>query len=140
MKKHILYLVGILFLATSCVSQRDKGSYLTNPDLRLEIGMQNLDYLGSVTVDVKYRSVLGSTKILQTNGESYNPRFVKETSIASLGSVGLSGQISKALYKIQDTYPQAEYILPIIYNKEVKYMLGGRYVYETMTLKVYKLK
>jgi hypothetical protein len=48
--------------------------------------------------------------------------------------------MDKALYKVHEQYPNADYILPTFHKKEVQYMNGGRIVKETLTVKAYKIK
>lgn len=141
MKRHILYLFlcGIAFFATSCVSQKDITTYSYQPSKVLRIEMSDLTYLGDVNVEVVYKKYGIVTKIYTVNGKAYDPRFFTETKIATSSS-SYSSYLSKALYKVQETYPEAEYIIPISKKEQVEYMNGGRIIKETMTVKAYKLK
>ena len=49
------------------------------------------------------------------------------------------GVIKKALYKITDTYRDADYILPVSDNEVVQHMFMGRIKRRTVTFKVFQL-
>ena len=142
MKKSIIFcLLCILMVGTSCVSQINTSSYLVKPDrVRLEVTMQDLECIGTMDVQIEYKKYGLITKIYTINGEKYNPRQYATTSLScnTLGK-GLV-YMDKALYKVHEQYPNADYILPTFHKKEVQYMNGGRIVKETLTVKAYKIK
>ncbi len=142
MKKSLLFsLLCILLVSTSCVSQKSSDSFLVKPNnIRFEVSMQDLDCLGTITVEMEYKKYGFITKIYTINGEPYNPRQYQTTSIAHKVSLGSLGKINKALYKVHEQYPDADYVLPTYRNKEVQYMNGGKIIKETLTVKVYKIK
>lgn len=145
MKQRILLpiLLLVAVLGTSCVSQHnvERNYSEFRPDIvRLNLTMDDYQYLGDVTIDVEYKTYLGIfRKILTVNGEPYNPRFYTNTRIALGKNVKCLGALHKALYKVTATYPNADYIMPASYSDEVQHMLGGRIHKRSMTLKVYAI-
>jgi len=141
MKKSLLFILPVLLtLTTSCVSQKNNAGFAVNPDeVRLEIGMDDLTYLGTVSVEIEYKQYGAITKIYTVNGTDYDPRHFTETTLSVKLPAG-ANLIRKALYKVQDTYPDAEFAIPVNHRKEVMYMNGGRIIKETMSVKTYKLK
>ena len=127
-------------LGTSCVSQsRIEHNYSElRPDIvRLYMTMDDYQYLGDVTIDVEYKTYLGMfRKILTVNGEPYDPRFYRETNISFTHFVKL-GPLNKALYKVADTYPNADYLMPASSSDNIEHMFGGRIHHRSMTIKVY---
>lgn len=131
-----------LLILPSCVSQqsinKNYGSF--RPDkIRLEMSMADYKYLGDVTVEVEYKTYLGIfQKLLTVNGEAYNPRFVTKTTIRMNQNVRL-GHLKKALSKVTDIYPNADFILPVSEQEIVEHMPMGRIKKRTMTFKVFAI-
>jgi len=144
MRQRIFIPVILLFMAvigTSCVSQKkiDKNFAGFRPNVtRLELTMDDYQYLGDVTIEVEYKTYLGIPKIYTVNGQAYDPRFYRQTDIA-FGRFIKLGPLSKALYKVTDTYPDADYLVPASFTDNVEHMLGGRIHHRTLTVKVYAI-
>ena len=141
MKKSFLFtLLALLALTTSCVSQKNNAGFAVKPnEVRLEIGMDDLTFLGTGNVEIEYKKYGAITKIYTVNGTNYDPRNFTETTLSVRLPMG-ANMLQKALYKVQDTYPDAEFAIPVCHKKEVMYMNGGRIIRETMSVKTYKLK
>ncbi len=144
MKQRILLpiLLFVAVLGTSCVSQHnvERNYSEFKPDqVRLYMTMDDYQYLGDVTIDVEYTTYLGIFRKIRTvNGEPYDPRFYHETHIGFKGNIDASlGALHKALYKVTETYPNADYIMPASYNDVVEHMFGGRHHKRSMVVKVY---
>lgn len=137
----ILLLVAVL--GTSCVSQHgvDKNYAAFRPDVvRLNMTMDDYQYLGDVTIEAEYKTYLGIFRqILTINGEPYTTRTYRKTQIAFNRPVRL-GVLEKALYKVVDTYPEANYLLPTSSTDVVEHMTAGRIHKCRMTVKVYAVK
>lgn len=140
--KHLFFLLVALAGMSSCVSHSSLNRTYFKPDeVRLEMSMQDLEYVGQVTVETEYKRYFGMfTKILTVNGEAYDQRTYTVSRLAVQPDVRSSKYIKKALYKVVDTYPDADYTIPTFYKKEVEHMFGGRIIKESMTIKVYRLK
>lgn len=143
MKRHIiLAAMAAVLLLPSCVSLRDESRSMFNPrNVRLEIGMQDLSWIGDTTLTVEYTKYWATKRITKVNGESYNPRFQREMTWLNNGDMlPADSEIGKAAYKLTELYPEGEYFLPVSHRVEKEYMTGGMYVRETLRVKVYRLK
>ncbi len=142
MKKRIIIpiLLFIAVIGTSCVSQHnvERNYSELRPDMvRLYMTMDDYQYLGDVTIDIEYKTYLGIfRKILTVNGQPYDPRFYHNTKISFTHKIKL-GLLRKSLYKVAETYPQADYLMPVSFNDIVEHMPGGRIHKQTMIIKAY---
>lgn len=143
MKKVKILTMLLLLLLTSCVSQHTVNRHAYRPDfVQLRLSMDDYEYLGEVTVETEYKIYLGIfRKMLTVNGEPYDPRTYTSTYLSLYPHRHTSHRIDRAMYKVLDIYPDADYIIPGAYKKSVDHMMiGGRIVREQQTVKVYKLK
>ncbi len=143
--KKLLYtsLFALMLLATGCVSQHNVNrSYnQMKPDfIRLDVSMNDYIFLGEVTMEVIYKDYGLWRKIVSINGENYDPRNYTLTTITFPKNISMSRLMTKACYKIVDTYPNADYVVPASSRKEFEHMLAGRNIKETLTVKVFALK
>lgn len=142
MKKRIIIpiLLFIAAIGTSCVSQHnvERNYSELRPDIvRLYMTMDDYQYLGDVTIDIEYKTYLGIfRKILTVNGEPYNPRYYHNTKISFTHKIKL-GLLKKSLYKVAETYPDADYLMPVSFNDIVEHMPGGRIHKQKMIIKAY---
>lgn len=137
--KFIIFVV-VALTATSCVSQRSSKSYFSPDEVRVEMNMDDFEYMGQVSVSAEYKTYGLCVKVISLNGETYNPRQYTTTDFSLGRRAKYSKEIRKALYKITETYPEADYIVPTVYNKTIDHMIGGRIINETLTVKVYRFK
>lgn len=137
--KFIVFVFVALF-ATSCVSQRSIKSYFNPDEVRVEMNMDDFEYMGSVSVSAEYKTYGLCVKTISLNGEAYNPRQYTTTDFSLGDRTKYSKEIRKALYKVTEMYPDADYIVPTVYNKTIDHMIGGRIINETLTIKVYRFK
>lgn len=140
----ILTVVAVVVLASSCVSQRKVSTEAAafRPDVvRLNMTMEDYEYLGNVTVSAEYTRYLGIfVKVRYINDNPYNSRFKTYTKINMDSKFSISSYLHQALYKVTEQYPNADYVVPASYKAEKRLMNGGRYVREEMTVKVFRLK
>ncbi|GEM_PF-1017336 len=144
MKKILFILLSAMVVLSSCVSQRtttNQYSPFTPDEKRLYLTMNDYEYLGDIQLEVSYKTYFGSIhKILTVNGEAYNPRFYRLTNISWDKKVKMSKVMRRALYKVTDTYPTADFIIPASQNVVHNNMFGGKEISETMTVKVFRLR
>lgn len=148
MKRFFLSLTMITFtvlLFSSCSGLRQvSGVQSTSfvPDyVRIEANINDYAQLGESTVTLEYREYLGFiNKIDKVNGEDYNFRDVKIIELEGKTNIKLNGDIKKALYKVVEEYPNADYYVPVMKQTEVERMFLGKYIKESVILKAYKLK
>ena len=112
------------------------------PDyVRIEANINDYAQLGESTVTLEYREYLGFiNKIDKVNGEDYNFRDVKIIELEGKTNIKLNGDSKKALYKVVEEYPNADYYVPVMKQTEVERMFLGKYIKESVILKAYKLK
>lgn len=140
----ILTVIAVVLLSASCVSQRkvstEAAAFRPN-QVRLDLTMQDYQYLGDVTVSAEYTRYLGIfVKVRTINDEAYDPRNTSYTTINMDSRFKISKYLHQALYQVTTQYPGADYIIPASYKAEKRIMNGGRYVREEMTVKVFALK
>lgn len=140
----ILTVLTVVFMATSCVSQKNISSEASGfrPTFSpLLLTMQDYEYVGEVTVSAEYTRYLGIfVKVNKINDKPYDPRNKTYTYINMKTPFNISTYLHQALYLVTTTYPNADYIVPGTYKAEKKIMNGGRYVREEMSVKVFRLK
>ena len=138
----ILSLISVSLLLTSCVSEKKMQKTIFRPNVvRLDMTMQDFEYVGDLTVTVDYTQYGANKRITAVNGEKYDPRYIKQFAMRTNYQFPNSKTIKKALYKISETYPDAAYYIPTSYNVDKRKMFtGGAYVTESLRVQVYKLK
>lgn len=112
------------------------------PDyVRVEANINDYEQLGETTITVESRQYLGFiNKIDKINDEDYNFRDVKIVELEGKTNIRLTGDIKKALYKVVEEYPNADYYVPVMKKTEVDRMFLGKYVKKSVTIKAYVLK
>ena len=148
MKRLLSTLTLITFFVlsfSSCSGLRQMSGVQTTsfvPDyVRVEANINDYEQLGETTITVESRQYLGFiNKIDKINDEDYNFRDVKIVELEGKTNIRLTGDIKKALYKVVEEYPEADYYVPVIKQTEVERMFLGKFTKESVTLKAYKLK
>lgn len=112
------------------------------PDyVRVDANINDYEQLGETTVTVESREYLGFiSKIDRINGIDYNFRDVKIVELEGNTNIKLNGNIKKALYKVIDEYPNADYYVPVVKKTEIEKMFLGKYKKESVVIKAYSLK
>lgn len=144
-KTIITAIISIAFFSSCSIGQHNYNTVKTSnfsPDIvRLDLSWSDLELVGEVKVDVEYRTYLGAFKVYDAvNGEDYSKRFSRHVGFSGKSNMRLSLPIRKATYKVIDTYPGADYYVPVFRDKKVEKMFLGSKVKEEVTFKVYKYK
>lgn len=130
---------AIALIVTSCGSVSKNKSY-TFDQVRLEMGMNDLEYLGEADISVEYTSYLGLFKSIEkVNGEVYNPTHKKQLSV-NKGFIFRNKKLDIAAYKLVEQYPQADYFQLVFETKDVDKLFLGSVNKEYARVKAYKLK
>ncbi len=142
MKKVFFLFAVVLMTFTSCVSTRNvhKSNSLAIDQVRLELSMQDFEYLGTATVDVEYTKYGLIRKIHKINGKEYDTRNKQEVNLLGVEQLKQNSLLRQALAQIVEQYPDADYFVPLFHKVEKQYMFGGHHCIETMSVKVYRLK
>ncbi len=141
MKPLFILALAIVGLSSCVTHHAANKTFFKTDEVRLEMNMLDMEYLGTVTVEAEYKTYLGIFKKgLTINGVPYDSRNYTTTHLANVPSSAYSRFITKALYKVTDTYEEVDYVIPTSHKKDVEHMIGGRIIKESLTLKVYRLK
>lgn len=136
--KYLIFLIAAVIFS-SCGSVQKSTTFRAD-DMRLNVGMNDLVYLGESEITVRYNVYLGCITVIdEVNGEDYSSLDVKKTSLGNVAGI-LSGPISRAAYKVLNDYPEATYFLPVFNQSKVDRLFLGREISETAKIRAYKLK
>ncbi len=131
--------VAVLLTATSCGTVSKSRSYSFD-EVRLEMGMQDLQYLGEQEISVEYTQYLGFIKTFQkVNGKTYDPVNKKELTMPRSCNFR-NRNLDKAAYKLVEKFPEAVYFQIVFETKNVDKLFLGSVHKETAKVKAYKLK
>ena len=137
--RYILLIITVLTLSSCGTSS--KTNVFRPDDVQLNIGMNDLMYLGQVEVSVSYRTYLGFIRTTdQVNGEPYNSFDVKKASFNKNMTGLLQGPIGKATYKVINDYPEATYFQPVYKTVHKNRLFLGNEVTTTAIIRAYKFK
>lgn len=146
MKKYIniTLLLALLVSLSSCasvsISRRSDTISFKPTEVRLDIDMDDFELLGDVEVSIDYRTYLGVfTSIDMVNNELYDQRNKQNISVSNL-SLAYKGRLSKAMYKVFETYPETDYIMPVYVKNQTHNMFLGSSVNKVAKFKAYKFK
>lgn len=135
----VLAFVLLLVAATSCGSISKNRSYSFD-EVRLELGMNDLEYIGEQEISIEYTSYLGLFKSIEkVNGEVYSPVNRKELTMPRSCNFR-NRNLDKAAYKLRETFPDAVYFQIVMETKDVDKLFLGSVNKETAKVKAYKLK
>lgn len=141
MKKIYYITVVMAVLILSSCGTLDKAKSFGPNDVRLNIGMDDLVYVGQVEVNVSYRTYLGFIRVIdQINGEDYSSFTVKKADFDNHAGVALNGPIRKATYKAMETYPEATYFMPVYKTVHKNRLFLGNEITTTAIIRAYKFK
>jgi len=143
--KYVVCALIIVIMSACSVGQYNSNTVRTadfTPGIvKLDLTMNDFEYLGEVKVEVEYRTYFGSLNVYETiNGEPYNRRVTRHVHFAGDRGIRLSLPIQKATYKLIDKYPDADYYVPVFTDKQIEKMFMGSHTKEIVTFKVYKQK
>lgn len=132
-------MVAVLLTVTSCGSLTKSRSYSFN-DVRLEMGMSDLQYLGEEEISVEYTSYLWCIKSFEkVNGEIYNPSNRKELTMPRSCNFR-NRNLDKAAYKLVEKFPEAVYFQIVFETKNADRLFLGSVNKETARVRAYKLR
>lgn len=132
----LLAICAIALFATSCGTITKTQPYSFD-QVRLEMNMNDLAYLGEDEVSVEYSTYLFGLikKTEKVNGEIYNSVFQKKMNIP-----GLSGDLKLASYKLHEKFPEAVYFQVVLETHSKDKLFLGSLNKKTAKIRAYKLK
>ncbi|MBP5396870.1 MAG: hypothetical protein J6Y34_07760 [Bacteroidales bacterium] len=145
MKKLFIALSAVVLVcATSCSGlrtfQQVQGVSITPDFVRLDINFDNMQPLGETTISIETRTYLGFITVLdKVNGVEYDRRNQRTAMLKGDGlNIRLAGNLRKALVKVLDEYPGADYYVVTSAKVETNQMFLGKEQTKTMVVKAYK--
>lgn len=129
----------IAFIATSC-GTTSKVSPYSFDQVRLEMNMNDLEYLGEAEVSVDYTTYLGLfSSIQKVNGETYDPTHKTQLRLPG-DNLFHSSKLSMAAYKLVELYPEAVYFQVVFEKKDTEKLFLGSIKKEYAKVRAYNLK
>ncbi len=137
----LIAICAISLVATSCGSITKNRSYSFD-EVRLNMNMNDLVYLGEAEISVEYSTYLfGAFKSVErVNGEMYNPTHETRLSIPSNSCNFTNGNLELAAYKLVETYPDAVYFQVVFETSKKDKLFLGSLNKEYAKVRAYKLK
>ncbi|MDR1878357.1 MAG: hypothetical protein LBQ64_02200 [Bacteroidales bacterium] len=113
-----------------------------SPDhVRLNMDLNDFELLGSDTISVISRTYLGIFKTTDTvNNVLYNFREVKFVNLDGKNGIYLPRELRKAVYKVIEKYPDADFYIPVYSQKQINRLFLGKKQTTTALIKAFKLK
>ena len=137
-KLFVILAVSVVGLASCSVVSHN--TY--KPDaVQLNLSMEDLEKLGEVEISVEYSTYIGFIRSIEKiNDIPYDGKVTKRVSVPSYLAGTISAPLDRALYKVFEQYPDAEYVVVCnaTRNKE-RLFLGSENVAKAK-VKVYKFK
>ncbi len=138
MKLYKLFAIcAIALFATSCGSITKTQPYSFD-QVRLEMNMNDLAYLGEDEVSVEYSTYLFGLikKTEKVNGEFYNSSLQKRLTIPGV----YDADLELATYKLVEKFPTADYFQVVVSSHSKDKLFLGDLNVKTAKVKAYKLK
>lgn len=129
-----------MVLTSSCSIMRRSG--FSPNSTRLELSMNDLEYLGDVEVSVEYSRTLGIFRsVKKINGENYDgvTRNYASASVNCLNAMG-DPVLKYAFPKVYESFPDADYVLVVGESSSRDILFLGSEHNVKAKVKVYKLK
>lgn len=139
-KIRIILFAALATILASC-SITSKSSFA--PDCtQLNLSMDDMEYLGDVTVSIDYDRYLGIfKKVHKINDIKYDGKKVERVKANVFqGGVAVNPMISLALPKVFETYPDADYVVFVSESSHTEVLFLGSEISVSARLKVYKFK
>ncbi|MBO6025671.1 MAG: hypothetical protein J6P73_00300 [Bacteroidales bacterium] len=145
MKKVSLLLLPmfmIFFVSCSSMKSFEKAPAASmTPEVRLNIGLDDIEYLGETTISVTTRKYFGCAKrIDKVNGKPFDRHNCASVSMMGNVNIPLQGDLKWAADKVINEFPTADYFAPAFYKNEVADLFMGKISTQTMVVKAYKYK
>ena len=145
MKKLFVALSAVVLVcATSCSGlrtfQQAQGLSVTPDFVKLDMNFDNMTPLGETTISIETRTYLGFITVLdKVNGADYDRRNQRIAMLKGDGlNLRLAGNLRKALVKVLDEYPSADYYVVTSAKVETNQLFLGKEQTKSMTIKAYR--
>jgi hypothetical protein len=122
--------------------EKTSGSMNFMPDkVEMHVNLDDYEMLGEMEVSINYSRYFGLFKIIKSiNEKPYNRRKKRTMEVYGLDGIKIRNDLERALFKVHEKYPSADFIVPV-YTVEKKHkMFLGRRVKKILKVKIYKTK
>ena len=111
------------------------------PEVQMNIGLDEVDFLGETTITVNSRSYFGIfNRIDNVNGVTFNRRHNTSVNLYGDIDINIPSELKYAAEKVITDFPDADFFSPGIYKEEVNHMFLGKTKTQSMVIKAYKYK
>ena len=143
--KWIIALLVSASLLTSCsnfYTYSSKRSVSLTPDIvRLDVTLDDFEFLGQTEITVSSRKYLGFIKVIDSiNNRAYNYRDVRYTELTGPRDVRLPEEMKRAAYKVVDEFPEATYYVITNDYKQINRGFLGKKQTRRMEIQAFKYK
>lgn len=132
----------MFFVSCSSVQSLQKAPAASMaPEVQLNVGLDDIEYLGETTINVTTRTYFGIFKhIDKVNGETYDRHNFSSVNLMGNNDIQLQGDLKLAAGKVIKEFPGADYFVPVFYKDDVMKLFLGKVSTQTMVVKAYKYK
>jgi len=118
---------------------------LTPNDIRLNMTIDDFQYLGDAEVTAEYSKYFGFITVFKLiNGKEVARRNSSSISMEGNGNFSvplmLNSKLRRALFDVHIKYPSADFLVPVYIITEKQGMFLGSVVKQKMKVKAYKVK
>lgn len=143
--KHFIAIIISVITLSSCgnyyTSSVKRTTSFTPNVVRLNLDIDDFEYLGKTEISVTYRKYLGLFKVIDSvNNRPYNYRDQKFLRLSGKSDIKLNAEMNKAVYKVIDEYPDATYYIVVNDYQRVHRMFLGKLTLRTMEIQAFKYK
>ncbi len=140
--KYIFMAISLAVVVSCGVTVR---SSYTPTFTQLNIGMEDLEYLGETEISVTYDTyLLVFSKMRTVNGEDYDPAVIQYATLSASGMdrtfSKLGRRLSRASYKAYEAFPEADYFIVTRQESRKTVLILGKEVESKATVKAYRIK
>ena len=136
-------------LLTSCgiglrTSRSARSASFMPNDVRLNVTMDDYQYLGTQEVSVTYKTYFGFLKFYnEINGQETTLRNINIVDLYGRSSIGFGKYdftLLRSLYAVMVSHPDADFVVPVSVITEKEQMFLGSNIKKTLKVKIYKIK
>ncbi len=138
MKKYtyILVLISAVIMSMSSCTVRQKAVPLTPVNAQINFDMDDLEYIGDIVGETEQSYALG---VIPYGGRKYHAGV-----LLPQGGLGIllpnNRGVNNALYDALMQRPDADFVMPVAYERTTEQQFLGRRVNFTVRCKAYKIK
>jgi len=144
--KFSLLFLGVVIVFSACTIGQFNHKTLpstsfTPHHVKLNLSMNDFEYLGETEISVSKRTYLGMFTCLDSiNGVYKDIHHKTFTTLYGNHNIQINKNLNQAVYKVIEQYPTADYFVSVSHTKEETRLFGGSRITYKAVIKAYKLK